>query len=66
MTGIEQFLAQPLVWKILAGYWVFNAAVTALPQPNGSKPYQFLYRFAHTLAGNLDKAASALKVPGAN
>lgn len=66
MSGLEQFLSNPLVWKIVGGYYLFNAAVSPLPPPNGNKFYRWLYGFLHTLAGNMDKVAGALKVPGAN
>jgi len=58
------FLSNAVLWKAIVAYWLFNAAVTALPQPNGGKAYQFIYRFMHTLAGNLDRAAQKLNVPG--
>lgn len=66
--GIADLLANPVVWKVLAFYWVFSAAVGALPTPreSGSQGYIFLFRFAHALSGNLNRAAIALKVPGAD
>lgn len=64
ITTLTQFLANPVVWKVVVGYWIFNAATTALPLPNGNKFYQFVYAFFHTLAGNLDKAAKSFNLPG--
>ena len=64
MDAIMTLLSNPLVWKILGSYFLFNALVTALPKPNGNKFYQFLYAFLHGFAGNLDRAAQAFKVPG--
>lgn len=39
----------------LALYWVFSAAVSAMPDPmpSGNPGYLWLYRFAHTIAGDL-------------
>lgn len=56
-----------LIEETLFLYWIFSAAVVALPAPDdkSSKGYVFLYRFAHAFAGNLDRAAAKLNVPGA-
>ena len=42
----------------IAALWVFSAAVSAMSVPTGdSGPgYQWLFRFAHLLAANLDRA----------
>ena len=42
----------------LATLWVFSAAVSAMAAPdvNTSQGYQWLYRFTHLLAANLDRA----------
>jgi hypothetical protein len=54
----------------VALYWVFSAAVSSLPEPgpNGNATYVWLYRFCHTMAGNLTTAfgnkISALKMFG--
>ncbi len=42
----------------LATLWIFSAAVSAMNAPDGksSPGYQWLYRFAHLLAANLDRA----------
>jgi hypothetical protein len=68
MAEITSLLANPLVWKVLGAYWVFSAAVGALPTPDkGSSPfYIWVFRFSHGLSGNLNRAAIALKVPGAD
>ena len=63
--SLIELISNPLVWKLLLGYWIFNAFAAALPQPNGSKFYQFFYRFIHTLSGNLDRAAQKFNVPSA-
>jgi len=48
----------PLVQAAVALYWAFSAAVSALPDPaSGNSPgYQWLFRFLHTLAGNITTA----------
>lgn len=52
---------------ILFGYWVFNAYVSSLPEPDDPKSkYAFKYRFLNRLSGNFDKIAKALHVPGAD
>lgn len=64
MNALISFLSNPILWKAVLAYWLFNAAVAALPQPNGGKFYQFVYRFLHILAGNIDRAAQKLNIPG--
>lgn len=64
MNSIEQLLVNPLLWKVILAYWLFSSMVAALPKPNGGKFYQFVFAFLHTLAGNVDRAASTFKVPG--
>jgi len=68
LNTITDLLANPLFWKVLISYWVFSAAVGAMPTPiqGSSLFYQFLFRFLHGLSGNLNRAAVALKVPGSN
>jgi hypothetical protein len=48
--------ASPFVSGAL-GLWVFSAAVCAMSAPDGKsgKAYQWLYRFSHLLAANLDR-----------
>jgi hypothetical protein len=66
MNSIVDLLGNPIVWKVLFAYWVYSAAIGALPTPEQSsaKWYVFLFRFGHGLSGNLSRAAVALKVPG--
>jgi hypothetical protein len=58
------FLLQHQFWAAVGLYWIFSAAVSALPEPgpNGSPGYVWLYRFMHTTAGNLTTAFS--RIPG--
>ena len=67
MNDFLALLHNGVFWAILGSYWVFSAAVGALPTPTDkSGPgYVFLFRFAHGLSGNLTRAAMAFKVPGA-
>jgi hypothetical protein len=67
MNSLMELISNPLVWKIVISYYVFSAAVGALPTPDsgGNKFYQFAFRFAHILAGNLSRAAVKFQVPGA-
>jgi hypothetical protein len=65
-----RFLVQHQFGFAVAIYWVFSAAVSALPEPapyraGASRPepmpgdaggYLWLYRFVHTIAGNLTTA----------
>lgn len=52
---------------LLLLYFVFNAYVSSLPVPDDPKSkYAFKYRFLNKLAGNFDKVAKVLHVPGAD
>lgn len=68
MNSLMDIISNPVVWKCLISYYVFSAAVGALPTPNqnGSQFYEFIFRFGHILAGNLTRAAVTLKIPGAD
>lgn len=68
MSSFTELISNPLFWKILICYWVFSAAIGAMPTPktDGSLFYQFVFRFGHILSGNVNRAAVALKVPGAS
>ena len=53
-----EFILQHQSLAALALYWTLSAAVSALPDPGpGGSPsspgYLWLYRFSHTIAGNL-------------
>jgi len=60
-----QFIAHHHFWIAVAAYWIFCAAVSALPEPagNGSPVYLWLYRFSHTIAGNLTTVLRS-RIPG--
>jgi hypothetical protein len=47
-----------LYWRGLATLWIFSAAVSAMQMPDkcSSPAYQWVYRFTHLLAANLDRA----------
>ncbi|HEY2380815.1 MAG TPA: hypothetical protein VGK48_06480 [Terriglobia bacterium] len=59
------FLLQHQFWVAVVLYWVFSAAISAMPVPeaNGSLGYTWLYRFLHTTAGNLTTAFGS-RIPG--
>src|SRR5262245_21497619 len=65
MSLIWTFITQHQFWIAVAVYWIYSAAVSALPEPagNGSPVYQWLYRFSHTIAGNLTTAFGS-GIPG--
>ncbi len=43
-------------------YWIFSAAVSSMPEPDdgGGAGYLWLYRFLHTIAGNITTAFVSL------
>ena len=53
-----QFLTQHQFGFAVAVYWIFSAAVSAMPEPRPGDVggYAWLYRFVHTIAGNLTTA----------
>jgi len=60
-----EFLVQHQFWAAVAAYWIFSAAVSAMPEPggNGSPGYLWLYRFLHTTAGNITTVFGS-RIPG--
>jgi hypothetical protein len=60
-----QFFTQHQLASLAALYWIFSAGVSALPDPatNANAGYLWLYRFLHTIAGNLTTAFAG-KIPG--
>src|SRR3989442_14476772 len=62
---MSQFLTQHEFWSIVVLYWIYSAAVSSMPDPaaNRNPGYAWLYRFLHTIAGNLTTAFSG-KIPG--
>jgi hypothetical protein len=59
-----EFLTQHAFWTAVAAYWIFSAAVGAMPEPgDGREGYVWVYRFFHTVAGNLTTAFGG-KIPG--
>lgn len=52
-------------WGLVFAYWIFSAAVGALPAPTAESSlfYRWLFQFLNTLAGNITRAFSA-KIPG--
>jgi len=63
--GLFQIAQEPWLYGLVAAYWIFNAAVEAMPEPtNGSAGYCWLYKFLNTLSGNVQEALK-WKIPGA-
>ena len=60
-----QFVLAHQFWSAVVLYWIFSAAVSAMPDPtaNGNPGYTWLYRFLHTIAGNLTTAFAG-RIPG--
>jgi hypothetical protein len=61
-----EFVDHHQFWAAVALYWIFSAAVSSMPEPssNGGAVYLWIYRFLHTLAGNVSTAFAG-KIPGA-
>jgi hypothetical protein len=60
-----EFLLQHQMSTAVGMYWIFSAAVSAMPEPapGGSPGYLWLYRFLHTTAGNITTALGT-RIPG--
>ena len=60
-----EFITQHQSLAAVVLYWIFSAAVSSMPDPNGgSAPgYLWLFRFAHTVAGNITTVFGS-KIPG--
>src|SRR5689334_15589748 len=58
-------LTQHQFWAAVAGYWIFSAAIGSMPEPgvNSGSGYLWVYRFLHTLAGNITTAFGS-RIPG--
>lgn len=73
LTALFQLLAAHKRGAIIAvllvvAYWVFNAAVDAMPEPtkDSTDRYRFWWKFFNKLSGNFSKVAKVLHVPGAD
>jgi hypothetical protein len=60
-----QFFIQHQFSVAVAVYWIFSAAVSALPEPSSTSNsgYLWLYRLCHTTAGNLSTVLGG-RIPG--
>lgn len=65
MNSLIAFLTLHSFWTGIIAYWVFNAIVDAMPEPDevSGKGYKFFYTLLHKLAGNLSVAFGD-KIPG--
>jgi hypothetical protein len=59
------FFTQHQFWATAVAYWIFSAAVSSMPDPpaGGAAGYSWLFRFCHTVAGNLTTAFGN-RIPG--
>ena len=50
-----EFVIEHQFWTTVVIYWIFSAAVSSMPEPgaNSNPGYLWLYRFLHSLAGNI-------------
>ena len=57
MSEIAAFIAAHQVIATLAAYWIFSAAVSAMPKPiaTSSAAYVWLYTFLRLIAANIDQ-----------
>jgi hypothetical protein len=53
-----EFILQHQFWAAVVAYWLFSAAVSAMPEPgdHANPAYLWFYRFLHTTAGNITTA----------
>ena len=60
-----EFVSEHRFWAAVVSYWIFSAAVSSMPDPVTvrSPGYLWLYRFLHTIAGNVTTALAG-KIPG--
>lgn len=60
-----EFIVQHQSISVIALYWAFSAAVSSMPDPEAtsSKGYLWLFRFLHSVAGNLSTVVGS-KIPG--
>ena len=60
-----EIVMQHQFWIAVVAYWIFSAAVSSLPDPppGGSPGYLWLFRFLHTVAGNITTALGS-RIPG--
>ena len=60
-----EFVTQHQFWSAVVIYWIFSAGVSSMPDPGsgGNPGYLWLFRFLHTVAGNITTAFGS-KIPG--
>ena len=65
MTSIAQFIAAHLFWTGVIAFWVFSAAVSAMPQPASSSSnfYNWLFGFLTLVRADFAGAFGS-KIPG--
>lgn len=65
MTELINIIGSPHFWGLVFLYWIFNAAVEALPAPTekNGPGYWWAYKFFNTLSGNVQEAFRN-RIPG--
>jgi hypothetical protein len=64
MKAMFEFVVQHQFWAAVGIYWTYSAAVSSMPEPGpDSRGYLWLYRFCHTMAGNITNAFGG-RIPG--
>ena len=60
-------IARHEFWAAAGAYWIFSAAVSSMPVPssNNGAGYFWVFRFLHTLAGNVTTVFGS-RIPGAS
>lgn len=64
MNNVMAYIGAHPTAFALGSFWVFSAAVSALPMPqdNSSPFYKWVFAFGHTLAGSVARVI-AMKYP---
>ena len=60
-----EFISQHQFWTAVVMYWIFSAGVSSMPDPapNSNPGYLWLFRFLHSVAGNITTAFGS-RIPG--
>src|SRR5712671_4980546 len=62
---MSEFVLAHQFWSAVVLYWIFSGAVSSMPDSAAATnpAYTWLYRFLHTIAGNLTTAFAG-RIPG--
>jgi hypothetical protein len=58
MNGLTRFVQEHSIWDTIVIYWIFSAAVNAMPEPDdaSSSFYRWIYLFLTAIAGHIHDA----------